>query len=266
MKLVVISLLSACTTLGPMPATTGVSAVPMQRAGFEVQGGTVPGFYLSKSAQDEAGGAPIAQLAAVFEPDHLIKLPGLIVGGRVFGQSGDAPIEPYVGYRKKIGDLSFAGVLFGTGKRSSDRLASYHATRLGLELAANAPVWSPARWLDIDVQGALEATRIAASGSYCVNAMGDAQDCDTDNPQTNTMITGHTDGYFPAGTLTLGFEIGRAAEGVFHGVRLAILGSAGAMPLLRDGLERSTDFYVTAGFTLAVAFGEHEHPAAPTAH
>ncbi|CAN5519901.1 hypothetical protein BH11MYX1_BH11MYX1_16280 [soil metagenome] len=256
MKLAVIMALSACTTLGPMPATTGVSAVPMQRAGVETQVGVVPGFYLSRSAQDQAGGAPITQLAAVLEPDHLIDFPGLIVGGRVFGQSGDAPIEPYVGYRKKAGDLSFAGVLFGAGTRSSDRLASYHATRLGLELAANAPLWSPSGWLDIDAQGAFEATRIAASGSYCVDAMGDAQDCSTERPQDNTRINAHVDGYFPAGTLTIGFNFDRNGHGLFHGVRVALLGSAGEMPLLRDGLERSTAFYINAGLTLSLAFGE----------
>ena len=35
---------TACTTLGPMPATTGVAAVPSGRPGFELQGGFAPGY------------------------------------------------------------------------------------------------------------------------------------------------------------------------------------------------------------------------------
>lgn len=247
--------LSACTTLGPMPATTGVSAVPMERPNVEAQAGLVPGFYLSKSAQNQVGGAPISQLSALFEPDRWIDLPGLLIGGRLFGQSGDAPIEPYIGYRKRMNDLSLAAIVFGTGVRSSEKLASYHATRLGLELAADAPVWSPLEWLAIHAQGALTATRISASGSYCVDMMGAAQDCSTDHPQDNTTISGHVDGYFPSGTLTLGFDFGRDRDTAFHGVRAAIIGSAGEMPLMIDGLERATGFYVSLGLTITAAFG-----------
>jgi len=32
-------LVSACTTLGPMPATTGIAAVPAGRPSVELQGG-----------------------------------------------------------------------------------------------------------------------------------------------------------------------------------------------------------------------------------
>ena len=59
--------LAACTTLGPMPATTGISAVPAARPGMEAQAGFVPAYFLSTSVQDEAQGTVTSQLSALVE-------------------------------------------------------------------------------------------------------------------------------------------------------------------------------------------------------
>ena len=197
-----------------MPATTGISAIPSGRPGFEAQAGAIPAFYLSRSAQDKSGGGPVLQLAALVEPDRWIKVPGLIAGARLFGQDQDTPGEPYVGYRKKLGDLALAGIVYGTSKRSTRTLASYHATRIGAEAAADVPIVTPASWFAMHAQASIAATRIMASGNYCVDAMGVAKDCDTMVQSNNTMIDGHLEGVFPAGTLTLGFDFGRNSTGV----------------------------------------------------
>ena len=252
---IAVLVLSACTTLGPMPATTGISAIPAQRPGFEAQLGAIPAFYLSRSAQDKAGGGPVLAFSTLFEPDRWLDLPGLILGARLFGQSGDTPGEPYVGYRRKVDQLSLAAVVYGTGKRSTSQLATYHATRAGLELAADVPVWSPAEWFAIHAQASLAATKISATGTYCVDVMGIAIDCNTTDPTMNTMINGSVDGYFPAGTLTLGFDFGRRSTGVFHSSRVAIIGTTGQMPLLKDGAQVSTGIYGSIGLTMTIGLG-----------
>ena len=45
--LLIVVVVSGCTTLGPMPATTGVAAIPSGRPGVEAQIGVVPSYHLS---------------------------------------------------------------------------------------------------------------------------------------------------------------------------------------------------------------------------
>ena len=157
--------LAACTTLGPMPATTGVSAIPAGRPGIEAQAGAVPAFFLSRSAADRSGGAPIPQLSALADLDRWV-VPGLLVGARMFGQSQDTPGEPFIGYRRKIDDvLALGGVVYGTSKQSSRSLASYHASQIGAEVMGDARLWAPASWFGLHLHGSLSLTRIDASGT-----------------------------------------------------------------------------------------------------
>jgi hypothetical protein len=256
--LAVLVLVPACTTLGPMPATTGVAAIPSGRPGFEAQAGAIPAFYLSRSAQDKSGGGPTVALSALVEPDRWIGVPGLIAGVRLFGQDQDTPGEPYLGYRKQMGDISFAGIVYGTAKRSTRNLASYHATRFGAEVAGDAQMWTPASWFSLHAQAALAATRIHASGNYCVDAMGIAKDCDLMTQSNNTMIDGALSGVFAAGTLTLGADFGRGSTGMFHHARVALLGTMGQMPLVRNGAQEATDFYASIGLTLTLGLGAQE--------
>src|SRR5438445_3369902 len=194
-------LLSACTTLGPNPATTGVSAVPAGRPSVDGQIGTVPAFYASQSAQNDPKGAAVPQLGAIIEPDRWLKLPGLVVGGRIYGQSGDTLGEPYVGYRMHVEDhLSFGIGAYGSAKRSTQKLASYHGTRMGAEASVDSQLAEVSSWLTLHLQGSLAATRIMTSGSYCVDASGIAKDCDVMTPANNTMIDGKQTGFYPSGT------------------------------------------------------------------
>lgn len=246
---------SACTTLGPMPATTGVSALPTGRPGIEAQGGFVPAYFLSKSVQDKAGGAVTSQLSALIEPDRLLGIPGLILGARLFGQGGDTPGEPYVGYRKKLDDdIAVAGIVYGTSKQSSSHLASYHATRVGGEAAIDAQLWAPAPWIGVHAQGAVSATSLSASGTYCVDAMGVAMDCDVQTPANNTMVDGTINGVFPAATATLALDVHRAT-GTFHGGRLAAMAAAGQMPLVANGTQQGNGSYYSLGLLLTLAVG-----------
>ena len=131
--------LVGCTALGPMPATTGVSAVPAGRPGGEIQGSLTPMFRLSEATRaEDPHGQMVAQLAGLFEPDRWLGMPGLIAGVRVFGEEGDIGVEPMLGYRHRLGRLSLAGLAFGTTMSAAENGASYEATRLGGEVALDA--------------------------------------------------------------------------------------------------------------------------------
>src|SRR5512139_2573994 len=95
--MVALLLTAGCTTLGPMPSTTGISAIPAGKPAGEAQLGGVPAFHLSSSASTPRGGAT-GQAAVLVEPDRWIKAPGLVVGARLFGKGEDTPIEPMIGY------------------------------------------------------------------------------------------------------------------------------------------------------------------------
>lgn len=256
MRLFVLILITGCTTLGPMPATTGVTAVPIGRPGAEVQAGPVPGFFLSSAARAKSEGAPIMQASAIFEPDRWLRVPGLVLGARLFGQSGDTPGEPYIGYRKKLrDDLAIGGGVYGTSKRSSKQLASYHATRIGAEAALDARVWE-STWFGLHVQGAVAATRIDASGEYCVDDTGIAKDCNVDDPAANTLIDGSQEGIYPAATGTIALAFAKGRDGVFDGARLAVMFATGTMPMLRDGMKTGTDTYASGGLTLTLGIAD----------
>src|SRR5687767_1114038 len=91
--------LGACTSVGPMPTTTAISAVPSDRPSAEAQAAVTPVFRLSNAASgDDQNGQSTPQVSALFDADRLLAR-GLIVGARLFGESGDAGLEPYLGYR-----------------------------------------------------------------------------------------------------------------------------------------------------------------------
>jgi len=252
MRNVLLVLLTGCTTLGPMPATTGVSAVPINRPGGELQVGPVPGFYLSSAANAKSEGVPIMQASLMIEPDRWLELPGLVVGARLFGQEGDTPGEPYLGYRHTMREgLSLAGGIYGTSKTSTAKLASYHATRIGGEVAVDAELWE-SEWLGFHLQGAVTATRIDASGEYCVDAMGIAKDCNVEDPAMNTMIDAEQTGVYPAATGSLALAVAKGRDGIFDGARLALMFATGTMPMMKDGMKTGTETYAAGGLTLTL--------------
>jgi len=256
MKLAVLTLLCACTTLGPMPATTGVSAVPIGHPGADVQVGAVPIFFLSQAAQGEARADLARQLGVQLEPDRWLKLPGLVIGARMFGNGPEDTLgEPYVGYRTKLSDrVSIGGGAYGTAKHSTAKLASYHATRIGGEAAIDGNLLQATSWLSIHAQAAVSATRIMASGTYCVGNEGTAIDCDTD-PTKNVMITGNQIGVYPAATGTVSVT-GARSQGFVRSATVSMLGSVGTMPLVRDGVKTGTDTYEGLGVMLTLGLGD----------
>jgi hypothetical protein len=261
MKAIVVAMIacaSACTTLGPMPATTGISAVPSDRPGLEVQAAIVPAFYLSDAAQSSNAGQATGQLSLLLEPDRLLGIPGLIVGLRQFGGGDDTLVEPYVGIRRRVtDDLSLAAIGYGTATSAANSGASYSATRLGGELAADIRVLEIGAWVALHWQISASLTDIEASGNYCIDSTtGLGVDCNNDG--TDTRVNGNVSGAFGAGTAQLSLDIGHRPSGVFHDVRLAVLASAGQMPQLSFGQEVGRTTYTSWGLSLTLGLGaEH---------
>ena len=246
-------LLSACTTLGPMPATTGISALPADRPSGEVQAAVMPVFFLSDTTRAEDPGPQASlQLSALFEPDHLLGTKGLILGARAWGEGGDSPVEPMIGIRRKLDErFAIAGIGYGTMVRGSSNGASYRATRLGGEVAVDA-LLLPMGWLDLRLQATVAGTFIDASGHYCVLANGEGTDCDDYSRDVN----GEVSGFFPSATAGAALDIARQSTSVFHGVRIAFLAAIGATPRLRDGIQQPTkDTYRSFGLSLTVGLG-----------
>jgi hypothetical protein len=253
---VIISMFAgACTTLGPMPVTTGVSAIPAERPGVEVQAGIVPGFYLSDSAQGSNAGQPSSQLSLLLEPDRLLGLPGLIVGAREIGGDGDSYVEPYVGYRRRVTPaVSFAAIGYGTATSATSGGASYSATRLGAEVAADIRLLEVADFVSVHWQVAAQVTEIDATGHYCIDNNGLGTDCPTDGSSA-PMTSAYISGAFPAGTATLSFDLGHRPTGVFHDLRLALMASAGQMPQLAYGQEVGRATFTSWGLSLTLGLG-----------
>jgi hypothetical protein len=245
---------TACTTLGPMPATTGVAAVPSGRPGFELQGGFAPGYYLSAATGDPSHKGQVSgQLLALVEPDHWLGTHGLIAGARTGGNDGDHAAEPFLGYRERLSDAFSLGLVgHATQIHGARRGASYQATRAGGELALDARLVAPAPWLELHVQAAASAAYLDAHGTYCADSSGLGVDCNQDG--SDRMIDGTVHGVFAAATGSLALDIGRDA-GAFHGARVALIGSTGTMPQVRNGVETTATRFGSVGLTLTLGFG-----------
>src|SRR5579859_2332763 len=157
---------TGCTALGPMPATTGVASAPVQRPGLELQVGALPGYYLSSGVQATPKGAAISQAAVLVEPDSILHVPGLVVGGRYVGDStkGGYP-EPMAGYRAFLDDGKQVGVSaigFGTRGTGSSKGASYAATRGGAEAGIDFRATPESKWFELHLLGNASITGISA--------------------------------------------------------------------------------------------------------
>jgi len=257
-RVALLLLVGACTSLGPMPATTGLSAVPVGRPGVEAQVGVAPGFNASQSAQNEANGTTMNYASALVDFDRWLPFKGLIAGGRLFGRDGDTPLEPYIGYRRQLVEAISLGVVgFGSTKRTEKQAsgvtyASYHGVRVGGEAMLDVEIYPVSPLFRLRAQAAVSVTRILASGRYCVDVDGVAIDCSEDQP--NRVINGKFVGVYPAGTATLVLDLGRR-QGTLHSARIGISGTAGRMPLVLAGEENGQGTYYALGLYLAFAFG-----------
>jgi hypothetical protein len=252
------ALLGGCTALGPMAATTGVTSIPAGRPSFEGSVGVVPGHYLSAGVEAEPKGASIGQGAILVEPDSIIHVPGLIVGGRYVGSStAGGYLEPMVGYRTYIGNdhmLAISAVGYATHGSGSRSNASYSATRGGAEAGVDLRVTPEFEWFELHLSAAASLTGISAKGRYCVDSQHRyGVDCpDTPEPR----IDASAGGIYPSGVGSIAIDVGRRLRGEFHGGRIALFGGGGTMPRLVGGQQESAAPYASAGLTLTVGFGE----------
>jgi hypothetical protein len=250
--------LGGCTALGPMAATTGVTSIPAERPSFEGSLGVVPGHYLSAGVQPEPKGASIGQGAILVEPDSIIHVPGLVVGGRYVGSAsaGGYP-EPMLGYRTYIGAdhrLAVSAVGYaahGSGSRSN---ASYSATRGGAEAGVDFRLTPEYQWFEIHLAAAASLTGVSAKGTYCVDSSRRyGVDCpDPPDPR----IDASAGGLYPAGVATVAIDVGRRLRGEFHGGRIALTGGGGTMPRVVGGQQEGARPYAAAGLSLTIGFGE----------
>ena len=238
-----------------MPATTGVSAVPNGRPGIELQGGFTPGYYLSDATREPTRRGQVSeQVLALVEPDRWLGTHGLIAGARGGGHQGDHTAEPFLGYRERLSDVFALGVIgHGTVIHGAHRGASYRAARAGGELAVDARLLAPVSWLALHGQAAVSAMYVDAHGTYCGDQAGLGVDCHQDG--TDRMIDGTVHGVFPAATGSLALDVARRSAGVFHGGRLALVGTTGWMPQIRNGAETAAAPYRSLGLTLTLGFG-----------
>lgn len=252
------AILSGCTALGPMASTTGLTSIPAARPSFEGSVGVVPGHYLSSGVQAEPKGTSISQAAILVEPDSIIHVPGLVVGGRYVGSStaGGYP-EPMIGYRTYIGDghmLAVSAVGYATHGSGSRSNASYSATHGGAEAGIDFRVTPEYEWFELHLAAAASLTGISAKGSYCVDSERRyGVDC-PDMP--DRRIDASAGGLYPSGVGSIAVDIGRRLKGEFHGGRIALMGGGGTMPRVVGGQQESAKPYASAGLTLTVGFGE----------
>ena len=249
---------TGCTALGPMPATTATPAIPAGRPSFEVQVGALPGYYLSSSVQKEHKGTAIANAAILIEPDSIIHVPGLVVGGRYVGESskGGYP-EPMLGYRTFVdGDkrIAVSAVGYATHGSGSAKSASYSATRGGAEAGIDFRATPESKWFELHLMGGASLTGLSAEGVYCVDAQGIyGVDCPDMMPSFQRATAG---GVYPAATGGISVDMGRHFNGEFHGGRVELLVGGGTAPHVTSGVQESARSYASAGLALSVGFGE----------
>ena len=246
----------ACTTLAPTPLTTGLSARPADRTGATLQAGSLPGYFLSASTTRDPGPAGLGLGALTFEPGPRWRLPGLVIGTRVVGPGHDRQVEPIVGYRRVVGahgGLALAGFSSGTHARGADNGASYVATRVGGELAADLRLLVPRRWIELHVTASLATVYTTARGTYCVDDQGFGADC----PSTGPLVRQHAelDVLSPAASVGVGLDVRRGYADWFHGGRIALIGSLGTMPRVRAGMQDGARRLASGGLVLSLAFG-----------
>jgi hypothetical protein len=255
----VLGLTIGCTTLGPMPATTGMTSVPAGRPSVEGSVGFVPGYYLSETVKPDPTGAALGQAGVLVEPDSIIKVPGLVVGGRYVSSSssGGYP-EPMVGYRTYLGDdraLSMSAVGYAAYAHGSSNDASYSATRGGAEAGVDYRLTPEFEWFELHLGAAASVTGVSARGRYCVDS--DSRygvDC-PDQPDQPVYVERSAGGLYPSAVGLVGVDVGRRLNGAFHGARVAVMLGGGTMPRVIAGKQEGAQAYSAGGLTVTVGLG-----------
>lgn len=258
MKLLPLSLiaLAGCSTLGPVPATTGISPIPAPREGAELQLGVVPGYFMSQTVVEDPRGGGLAGLSVAIDPAKLLGTPGLMVGARLIGPEEDSQLEPIVGYRRSFGGglgASIAGFVFGAHSSGEVDGASATSTRLGSEVVTDFRLGPASRWFEAHLLAGASLQYVNAEGTYCTDpAMQYGQDC----PDVIvTQIDGSAAGAYPAATVGLAGHLGRHRPSVFHGARVFALLTIGAMPTVVGGEQQGATGYLAIGLGLSLSLG-----------
>jgi hypothetical protein len=244
-----------------MPATTGVSSVPIQRIGGEAQFGWVPGYYLSGAVSKDPKGKSVQQLALSFEPDDLA-IPGLYFGGRIVGEedTGMYP-EAMLGYRSLLDEqqaFALGVVAFGTRAGGSRNQASYSATRVGTEVGFDWNATGSSKWFELHLLAGFSLTGTNIDGQYCLDADGKyGVECPEQGAIT---VDASAAGFYLGGTSGVALDFARHMESAFHGGRLALLVGLGTMPTVVAGRQESPVVYSAAGLTLTLGLGSAEKP------
>jgi hypothetical protein len=249
----------ACTTLGPIPAMTGMPVPPLERPGVEVQVGVVPGYFLSSTVTDDPKAATLAQAAALFEPDELISVPGLLIGARYAGESkSGGALEPLLGYRTFLDPdkrFSLAGLGFLAYADASDNGASFDAWRGGLEAGVDARLTGSSKYAELHANLGATFTALDAHGQYCLD--GDRRygvDCPTDvSSQVRTSASAA--GIFPSAHAGLSLDFARHLRTPFHGARLAVDLAGGTLPTVVGGDQHGAKLFGSGGLSLTLGLG-----------
>lgn len=257
--LVLLAGLAGCTTLGPMPAMTGVSAQPVGQPAVELQAAAVPGCYLSSSAKSEPEGTPLPQVSGVFEPDSLIGVRGLFAGARYAGSSGTgATVEPLLGYRAFLDEderFGLGTVAYGTYASADRQGASFEAARAGLEAGAGVRLTPRSQWVEAHALAGASLTFLDTEGRYCVGPDERfAVDC-PEAPESRVLVSGEAEGVYPAAHVSVALDFARHLRAPFHGARLAANLAGGTMPTVVSGQQRQATLFGSAGLSLTLGFG-----------
>jgi hypothetical protein len=247
---------SGCATLGPVPATTGLPAVPDGRLDATVQVGVVPGYYLSQSTTEHPKGAALGTASLAIEPGCVV--PGLVAGVRIFGPKEDTVGEPMLGYRRSLrgGALALAGFAFATQSRADRDGASYRATQGGAEGAVDFRATPHSRWFETHLIASLSLTAISADGTYCQDSTDmHGVDCPEPPDPPTHVVTASVSGAYPAGTAGVALDLVRHRDNPFHGVRLAAMIAGGLMPTAAAGAQDRATTYFSIGLALSISAG-----------
>jgi hypothetical protein len=250
--LCLVSVVAGCTTLGPMPATMGISAMPAGRPEVSVTAHALPGYYLSSTVTADHKGTAIPGGSILVEPDRIVEVPGLIVGARAYG-SENTGFEPMLGYRRRIGPnapLAYGAVVAFTRASGKANGAEYEATRVSGEAMLEYRMLQTG-YLDLGVTAAVNGTALSAEAAYCVDAQGFGHDCG----DMEMTIAGKASGLYVAGTAGLALDIGHRVRGPFHGVRANVTGSFGTMPTVVGGVQKDATSFYSIGLGLGINFG-----------
>jgi hypothetical protein len=254
--LTMLALTSGCTTLGPMPATTGASFAPAARPDVTVGAAELPGYFLSSSVRQDAKGTPVGQASVLVEPDRWLDLPGAVIGGRYVGKSdqGGYP-EPMLGYRSYLDDgkrLALGALLYGTRGSGESKRASYQAWRVGSEVGSDFRITPESHWLELHVFGSAALTAVSAEGEYCLDEqLRYGVDCG----DMQVPVSADARGFYPSFDAGLGLEVARHLDSVIHGVRLDLQIGAGTMPTVVGTEQTRARTYAALGGGVSLGLG-----------